>query len=90
MADRDVAPAVVSVAKRKMLRRLRSHWRHVQFSIRMALAGATHLSHMRVANAATQTDDEVPVTTCAATAAPAVVVEYVAPASSVTPDEPAD
>ena len=34
-----------------------------------------------------QTDDEVLAATCATTAAPAPVVEYVAPASAVTPDE---
>ena len=53
MTDRDV---VVSTAKRRMLRRLHSHRRHEQFSIRMALASAAHHSHMRVANMATQTD----------------------------------
>ena len=53
MADRDV---VVAAANRRMLRRLRSHWRHEQFSIRMALAGAAHHSHMRVASMSTQTD----------------------------------
>ena len=53
MTDRDV---VGSAVKRRKLRRLRSHWRHEQFSIRMALAGAAHHSHMRVASMATQTD----------------------------------
>ena len=48
MADRDdVAPTIVFAAKRRMLRRLRSHWRHEQFSIRMALASAVHHSHIR-------------------------------------------
>ena len=73
MADRDdVARTVVSAAKRRMLRRLRSHWRHEQFSIRMALASAVHHthSHMRVANMATQTDFMLAVS-YAATASPA-------------------
>ena len=71
MADRDdVAPTVVSAAKRRMSRRLRSHWRHEQFSIRMALASAVHHSHMRLANMATQTDF-VPAATYTATASPA-------------------
>ena len=63
MADRDFALTVVPAAKRRMLRRLRSHGRHEQFSIRMALASATHHSHMRVANVDTQTDDDVPAAT---------------------------
>ena len=74
MADRDdVAPTVVSAAKRRMLRRLRSHWCHEQFSIRMALASAVHHSHMRVANMGTQTDF-VPAGTYAATAEASQVV----------------
>ncbi len=54
MVDRNVAPAIVSAAKRRILRRLRSHWRHEQFSILMALATAAHHSHMRVASMDTQ------------------------------------
>ena len=92
MTDRDV---VVSTAKRRMLRRLRSHWRHEQFSIRMALASAAHHSHMRVANTATQTDF-VLAATYAATAlssaratpvppdAPAPVIKYVSPTPDAT------
>ena len=38
-------------------------------------ACSQHQSHMRVASVATQTDDEVLAATCAATAAPAPVVE---------------
>ena len=70
-------------------RRLRAWWRHEQFAIRCPLASGTHHSHMRVASVATQTDDEVPAATCAATAAPALVVEYVVPAPAATPDLPA-
>ena len=92
MADRDV---VVSAANRGLLRHLRSHWRHEQFSIRMALASAAHHSHMRVAKMATQTDF-VLAATYAATAsssslatpvspdAPAPVIKYVAPTPDVT------
>ena len=53
-----------------------------QFSIRMALVGATHHSHMRVANMAAQTDF-VPAATYAATAS------SLAPATPVPPDAPA-
>ena len=92
MADRD---AVVSSAKRRMLRRLRSRWRHEQFSIRMALACAAHHSHMRVANMATQTDLVLAATHASTTSfsapatplppdAPAPVIKYVAPTPNVT------
>ena len=63
IADRDFVHTFVSAAKRRMLRRLRSHWRHEQFSVRVALASATHHSHMRVANVGTLTDDDVPAAT---------------------------
>ena len=51
---------------------------HEQLSVLMALASATHHSHMRVASVATQTDDAA--AACAATAS-AFVVLYVVPAS---------
>ena len=74
MANRDdVAPTVVSAAKRRMLRRLRSHWRHEQFSIRMALASAVHHSHMRVAP---QTDFVLAATYAATAEAPQVVGSF--------------
>ena len=92
MTVRDV---VVSAAKRRMLRRLRSHWRHEQVSIRMALAGAAHHSHMRVTNMATQTDFVLAATYTATASsssyatllsldAPAPVIKYVAPTPNVT------
>ena len=74
MSDRDdVAPTVVSAAKRRMLRRLRSHWRHEQFSISTALASAVHDSHMRVA---TQTDFVLVATYAATAEAPQVVGSF--------------
>ena len=99
MDDRDdVALTVVSAAKRRMLRRLRSHWRQEQFSSDMALGSAVHHSHLRVANMATQTDF-VPAATYAATASPAAtyaatltlfpVIEHVVPALVATHAAPA-
>ena len=62
--------------QRRMLRRLRSHWRHEQFSIRMALAGAVHHSHMRAANMATQTGFVLAATYAATAEAPQVVCSF--------------
>ena len=57
----DVAlePHVDGSARRRRERRLRAWFRHEQFAIRCALASAMHHSHMRVASAATQTDDDL-------------------------------
>ena len=74
---------------RRRHRRLRAFWRHEQQAVRMAVAAATHHSYDKsIVHACTQTDDEVLAATYAATAALAPVVEYVAPASAVTLDEP--
>ena len=66
----------------------RSAWRRrnrrLRAFLRMAVAAATHHSYDKsMAHACTQTDDEVPAATCAATA-PAPVYECVAPAPIVT------
>ena len=66
-------------ARRRRERRLRAWFRHEQFAIRGALVSTTHHGDMRVASVAAQTDDEVLAATCAATPAPALVTEYVAP-----------
>ena len=86
----DVArePHVDGSARRRRERRLRTWFRHEQFAIRCGLASAKHHSHMRVASVAMQTDDEVLAATCAATTAPAPVVEYVMSAPAATPDLP--
>ena len=68
---RDVA---AGAAKRRRSRRYRSIWRHELMAVKMATVTACHHSAQRLAatHAATQTD-----------AAPALVVEYIAPAPAV-------
>ena len=86
MADvaRDAHVVVGFSAWRRRKRRLRAFWRHEQQAVRMAVVAATHHScDKSMAHACTQTDDEVPAATCAATA-PTPVYEYMAPPRIVT------
>ena len=71
MADvaRDANVVVGFSAWRRRNSRLRAFWRHEQQAVRMAVVAATHHScDKSMAHACTQTDDEVPAATCAATA----------------------
>lgn len=85
MADRDDALAVFSASKRRMLRRLRCHWRHEQFSLRMPLATAMHHRHKGAASVGTQSVNECVTPAPVVTPAPAVIyAEEIASAPAST------
>ena len=67
-ATPDVARATPTSARRHRERRIRSFFRHEQMAVQMAVISAQHHSAQRCCSVATQTDDEVPAATFAATA----------------------
>ena len=70
-ATPDVARATPTSARRRRERRIRSFFRHERMTVQMAVISAQHHSAQRCCSVATQTDDEVPAATFAATASPA-------------------
>ena len=67
-ATPDVARATPTSARHRRERRIRSFFRHEQMAVQMAVISAQHHSAKCCCSVATQTDDEVPAATFAATA----------------------